>query len=281
MDEGKPDSPVIAVDCSDMDPNALKVKVLIADDELLIAKSLASRILTFWPNAVLSAICTDGQHALSSIREQQPDIAFLDISMPFATGMDIAEIIDRDDELVTQVVFVTAYDAYAVEAFERNAIDYLLKPLSEQRLLKTLRKLERLLAQQNKPLPIARPEFDKGSEPREVSKASSEVSNHLVVKVGDRKKVIPLEAVICLVADGKHTCVVSEPGDYWVSQSLGAMEEQLPGERFWRVHRSSLVNPDYINETKRTETGRLELALRGTNKRLLVSRRFLWRFKSH
>lgn len=261
--------------------NSLKVRVLIADDEPLIAQSLSSRVLALWPNAEIMAICTDGQQALNSIREQQPDVAFLDIRMPFATGMDIAEIIEQEDQLVTQVVFVTAYDAYAVDAFERNAVDYLLKPLSEQRLLKALTKLERLLRQQNKSHIAAQPTLDNIDQQQKVSNVSSDASNHLVVKVGDRKKVIPLEAIICLVADGKHTCVVSERGEYWVSQSLGALEEQLAGERFWRVHRSSLVNPDYIDETQRTETGRLALSLRGTSKHLLVSRRFLWRFKSH
>ncbi|MGB1092587.1 MAG: LytR/AlgR family response regulator transcription factor, partial [Oceanobacter sp.] len=210
--------------------------------------------------------CFDGKTAWEHIQEQSPDVVFLDINMPLQSGMQVSERIQQS-KIETRVVFVTAYQQHAVEAFDRDALDYLLKPVTDDRLARTLERVRASFeSQKDAQVPVH--DHQAGG------------MTHLVVKVGERKKILPLDSISCFVADGKYARVLCEKGEYLLSESLKALEQQLPEEAFWRIHRGTLVNPNQISETRRTDTGRLELKLKSRPEVLTVSRRFLWRFKA-
>jgi DNA-binding LytR/AlgR family response regulator len=242
---------------------------LIADDEPALAQSLASQLRRLWPALEIVAITRDGVEAAGHIATLQPDLAFLDIQMPGLTGLEVAQGIEGR----TRVVFVTAYDDYALRAFEHAALDYVLKPVRPERLQRTVERLQqaappddaRLLSALQRLLPTAAP-----AERLRWVRASS----------GDLMHQVPVEQVLFFRADEKYTCAQTTRGEYLLRTPIQELVAQLDPVRFVQVHRSTIVNVDHVAGTRRDEASRLFIRIRGHAQELPVSRAYVHLFKA-
>lgn len=242
---------------------------LIADDEPALAQALAAMLGTLWPELQLVAIARDGVEAAERIAALQPDLAFLDIQMPGLTGLEVAQGIEGR----TRVVFVTAYDDYAVQAFEHAALDYVLKPVKAERLQRTVERVRgaapaadgALLAALQRLLPAAAP----APHLRWV-RASS----------GDLVHQVPVDEVLFFRADDKYTCVQTAQAEHLIRTPIAELAAQLDPAAFVQVHRSTIVNLAHLAGTRRDEASRLFLRLRGWSQELPVSRAYVHLFKA-
>jgi DNA-binding LytR/AlgR family response regulator len=226
------------------------------------------------------AKAADGIEALRLIDELAPDIAFLDIRMPGLTGLEIAARLVG--ERAPQLVFITAYDQYAVDAFEHAAVDYLLKPTSRERLAKTVAKLKLALALRSDP-PV-------GSE-LSLHTLLKQLNSHLALPPappalqwiraaqGSETRLIPIEDVVYFQSNDKYTSVFTAEGESLIRTSMRELREQLDSALFWQIHRSTIVAAKYITATKHDFRGRLILKLKGRTEQLVVSRNYLELFK--
>ena len=228
------------------------MKVLVADDELPARRRLAALLQAFDPPLEVVGEAADGATALQLAAEAQPDLALLDIRMPGMDGIQAALAMAALPH-PPAVVFVTAYDEYALAAFEANAIDYLLKPVRKERLRAALDKARVFTAAQHEAL--------RGTLPS------------LSVTQGGRQLRIPQDEILCLRADSKYVEVCHEHGRALADLSLKAIEARYPG-RFLRVHRNALVDPARVRELRRGADGS-KLLLDGFDEALDVSRRHL------
>jgi DNA-binding LytR/AlgR family response regulator len=261
-------------------------RALIAEDEPLLAAQLEAQLSELWPELRIAALAANGIEALRLIRERAPDVVFLDIRMPGLTGIEVAaEIADTlsEGEHVPQIVFVTAYDEYALKAFDYAAVDYLLKPVARERLAATVERLKlrltetarapaaelgRLVAQLQALLPAAAPRG-----------AQAPTLRHIRAGSGNTVRMIPLEEVCYFQSTDKYVNVVTAGGEALVRISLKELLEQLPADKFRQVHRSIIVNLDAVAAAVRDEGGRLHLRLRERKETLPVSRVFAELFK--
>lgn len=230
------------------------------------------------------AKAANGIEALRLIDELAPDIAFLDIRMPGLTGLEIAARLD--DARAPHLVFITAYDQYAVDAFEHAAIDYLLKPPSGERLAKTVAKLKLALA--------------KGSAPSAVAKMSDQTLQTLLQQLsgqlalaptaqsnlqwiraaqGSETRLIPIAEVVYFQSNDKYTSVFTADGESLIRTPMRELREQLDSALFWQIHRSTVVAAKYIAGTKLDFRGRLMVKLKGRTEQLVVSRNYVDLFK--
>lgn len=249
----------------------MSVRALIADDEAHLAEFLRTRLAALWPELEVLPLAANGVEALAAINEDAPDVAFLDIRMPGLTGLELAGRIGAG----IHVVFVTAFDQYAVEAFDRDAVDYLLKPVTEERLARCVERLRGKIDSAEKPPAIAdmlerlaRLAPPAGSKLRWVRALKGEVVHQ-----------IPVDAVLYFQAQDKYTCVVTREGEALIRMPLSELAAQLDPEVFWQVHRSTLVNMDEVASTRRDLAGRVFVRLRDAVTELPVSRAFAHRFK--
>jgi two-component system LytT family response regulator len=207
-------------------------KVIIADDENLARKRL-TKLLSVFPNITVIAQASNGTEAWSLVQEHSPDFIFLDIEMPGMTGIEVAKKMGISS---TKIIFVTAYDQYALEAFETNTYDYLVKPIDEDRLLITYNKL-----------------FN----------TKAEDSTSIVVKQGNKTSRIALEKIICISAAGPYCNVSTNEGEFLVSETLDFYENILPKAMFLRIHRSTIVSITRISQFKRLGDRKYILSLLG------------------
>jgi DNA-binding LytR/AlgR family response regulator len=241
----------------------MTLRALIAEDEPILAATLAAALQRLWPELELAASCTDGEAAVGQALALRPDILFLDIKMPGKTGLEVVEeLAERWDgpQPFPQVVFVTAYDDYAVDAFERAAADYVRKPVNDQRLGVTVERLRqrcaarqpggdmaRLLAQMQALLPAA-PE-----------------GAHLTLiraAVGNQVRMIPVAEVAFFQAVDKYVNVVTREGEALIRLSLRELLRQLDGNQFCQVNRAAIVNLAHVASVTRDEFGKLTLNFR-------------------
>lgn len=276
----------------------MKPTALLAEDEPLLMAELVSQLGRAWPEMQIVAQAKNGVKALEQIRELAPDVAFLDIRMPGLSGLEVAEALAEDalaDETVPLIVFVTAYGEFALEAFERSAIDYLLKPVTPERLAKTLDRLRDRLKQ--KALSSVNPAPARAEEPRPIGSAQ-ELAEQLVpllrasgaapaqalkyVRVGRGNSVhlLPLEQIYYFQAADKYVTVASASGEGLIRESLRELQAKLDPERFPQIHRSTLVNLDFVERADRDELGHTRLKLRGVQQTLMVSRLYTHLFKA-
>jgi DNA-binding LytR/AlgR family response regulator len=253
------------------------MKALIADDEPHLAQYLREQLARAWPELEIVAVVDSGTAALAAITEQRPDIAFLDIRMPGMTGLDVAARI----EAPTRVVFVTAYDQYALDAFERDAIDYLLKPVTAERLARTVTKLKQgtaaapdlgpLLAQLARHLAAS-----KGETLRWI-RASKRTTD------GEITQQIAVRDVLYIQADDKYTCVHAREGgsigEWLIRIPLSELAEQLDADDFAQIHRSVIVNLHAVAGTRRDLAGKLYVRLRDCSRELPVARQYVHLFR--
>ena len=236
---------------------------LIADDEPALRAELERLLAGVWPELVVAASVGDGAAALDAIERLKPDVAFLDIRMPPPSGLDVARRVGRD----TAVVFVTAYDAHAVEAFERAAVDYLLKPVTGSRLRETVDRLQRWLAGGSY----------RGPDPQTLASLIRRLANApaclhwLRVGQGERVELVAVGDVCFFRSDRKYTAAVTRDREHLVRMSIAALAERLDPERFWRIHRGGIVDVAAIAAARRDLRGRYRLTLKERPEVLRVS----------
>lgn len=276
----------------------MRITALIAEDEPLLATELQLDLEKLWPELDIVSITGDGRSAFQQALEHQPDIIFLDIQMPGMTGMDCAQALAEDwpddTKAFPLVVFVTAYDQYAVQAFERAAFDYVLKPVDPSRLAKTCRRLQEALAARHMPNDgllgadsVLHTAVDKLRELMSLTSASPGPLNNnqpllqvIHASAGNTITMVPVHEVLYFEAADKYVRVVTTERDHLIRMSLRDLMQQLDTRTFWQVHRSVVVRHDAVIHAKRDESGKLTLSLKGSPDQLVVSRLYADRFKA-
>ncbi len=248
-------------------------RALIADDEVHLAEYLRQQLKTLWPELEVIALARNGTEAAARIAELSPDIAFLDIQMPGLTGLEVAEGIEGP----TRVVFVTAFDEYAVEAFEHAALDYVLKPIKTDRLAKTVERVRAALA-------APEPEPDAGlvEALRKLSPTPAAPSRLRYVRAsqGELMHQVDVREVRFFHADDKYTCVQTADAEYLIRMPIAELMAQLDPDEFWQVHRSTVINLAHLAGTRRDEASRLFVRIKGQARELPVSRAYVHLFKA-
>ena len=251
----------------------MSLRALIADDEIHLAEHLKSELARLWPELEIVALARSGREAAAQIEALQPDLAFLDIQMPGLTGLEVAEGIEG----ATRVVFVTAFDEFACQAFEQAALDYVLKPVKTERLIKTVQRLQASL--------LAPPPVEDGALALALSRlqgpaVAAPALRYVRASQGELMHQIPIGEVIYFHADDKYTCVRTAEGEYLIRAPIAELAQQLDPQEFCRVHRATLVNLAHLAGTRRDELSRLFLRFRGLSQELPVSRAYVHLFKA-
>jgi DNA-binding LytR/AlgR family response regulator len=246
-------------------------RALIADDEANLAEHLRSRLQEAWPDLEILPLAFNGIDALRAINDEEPDIAFLDIRMPGLTGIELAKRIDTR----THVVFVTAFDQYAVEAFDREVVDYILKPVTDERLAKSIERLRRKIAADEKP-----PALDEvlAKLARAIPGGGAKLRWVRALK-GEMVQQIAVDDVLYFQASDKYTCVMTREGESLIRMALAELIEQLDAEVFWQIHRGTVVNMNEVSATRRDLGGRVFVKLKDGKTELPVSRAYAQKFK--
>ena len=252
---------------------------VIAEDEPVLARTLARLLEQLWPQLRIVGAAEDGLRATELALAQAPDIVFLDIKMPGRNGIEVAEAVADDwpDERAEPLfVFVTAFDEFAVAAFERAAVDYLLKPATAERLQQTVERLKARLAARTA-LPGAGERAALMQRMQSIAAPAVESGERIKViraGVGNTVRMIPVADVVCFEATEKYVNVVTPTGEALVRMSLRELMGRIDSTDFIQVHRSVLVNSNAILSATRDENGNYSLAVRGLQRPLKVSRAF-------
>jgi DNA-binding LytR/AlgR family response regulator len=258
---------------------------LIAEDEPLLTQALQAELARAWPALQVRATAVDGESAVTQALALRPDVLFFDIRMPGLNGLEAAAALTEEWPEGTPfpaLVFVTAYDQYAVQAFEAQAVDYLLKPVQAERLHKTVAKLQTALASRahsalNLEATMAQLRQLLGSS---MAPAGSAPLNMIQASVGQAIRMVPVEEVIYFEAADKYVRVLTAGHEYLIRTPLSALLPQLDSHAFWQVHRGTVVRAGAIDAVTRDEAGKLWLQLRGHPDKLAVSRFYAHRFKA-
>ena len=250
----------------------MSVQVLIADDEAHLAEHLRDRLAALWPGVDILPLAANGIDALRAINDEAPEVAFLDIRMPGLTGLELAGRIDTR----THVVFVTAFDQYAVEAFDRDAVDYVLKPVTDERLQRCIERLKAKLAS-SQPAPALDDVLARLA--RALPGAQSGRLRWVRALKGEEVRQIAVDDVLYFQASDKYTCVITREGESLIRMPLAELAAQLDTELFWQIHRSTLVNMNEVASTRRDLGGRLFVKLKDGQTELSVSRAYAHLFK--
>jgi DNA-binding LytR/AlgR family response regulator len=254
----------------------MNASALIADDEPLLRERLRTLLARRWPELAVVAEARNGREAVELFDQHAPQVVFLDVHMPGMNGLEAARAIARRAHLV----FVTAYEQYAVQAFEQGAVDYLIKPFDEERLADTVQRLRDRLAQ-----PAAAPaglEAVLEGLSAELQRRLGSAPVHLQwikASVGQSLKLIPVDQVAYLKADEKYTLVVWEGGEALIRKSIRELADELDPSRFVQTHRSVIVNLHHVVQVTRGPNETAEVQLRGRRELLPVSRSYLHLFR--
>jgi len=284
----------------------MPLRALIADDERLMRDQLRARLAEAWPELTIVAEAKNGLEAVALTREHRPDIVFLDIRMPGITGVEAARQIaqlaahENDTEAEAdaaapwpgcEIVFITAYDQYAVEAFEQGVVDYVLKPAERERLALTAQRVTKRMAERAgatragasaaAPLPLHTPDMqgllqklarqlDPGAPPR---------LKWIQASVGQAIQMIPVDEVLFFISDEKYTRVQTASVEALIRKPIKELMAELDPELFWQIHRSTLVNTRAISGVTRDMRGRQLVSVKGCPEKLEVSRSFTGLFK--
>ena len=275
-------------------PHPPRTTALIAEDEPLLAAALQAELACLWPDLQVLPSVGDGHSALGQALALRPDVLFFDIRMPGLSGLDAAAALADAWDTTTPgaqpfpaLVFVTAYDQYAVQAFEAQAVDYLLKPVQPERLIKTIQKLQQSLASKRSAatdfeatMSQLRSLLEMSSSPPSAANPASTWLQHIQASVGNAIHLVPLPEVLYLEAADKYVRVLTANREYLIRTPLKELLPQLDPVQFWQIHRGTVVNSGSIELASRDEQGRLSLSLRGRPERLAVSRLFAGQFKA-
>lgn len=242
---------------------------IIAEDEAILRTQLATKLAKLWPELTIVAQVEDGAAALEALEDTAPDFMFLDIRMPEMTGVEVARLVGGR----SHVVFVTAYDEYAIQAFEAGAVDYILKPATDDRLGLTIARLKEKLE----------------TKPPDLTSVLARISEQLGPKrerlqwikatVGQNLRLIPVADVLFFQSDEKYTRVVTAEGEALIKTSIRELLDGIDPEVFWQIHRSTLVNVNAIAAVTRDFRGQAHVKVKGTDDSLVVSRIYSHLFK--
>jgi len=261
---------------------------LLAEDEPLLAQALERELLALWPALQVVACAGDGLSAVQLALQYRPDVLFFDIRMPGQSGLDAAaELADAwpAESAFPLLVFVTAYDQYAIQAFDAQAVDYVLKPVREDRLAQTVSRLQNRLQQRKAPKvtdldPVL-------SQLRWLLQAQSTATpaaaplQLLQASVGNQLRMVPVDEVLYLEAADKYVRVFTLDGsEVLLRTPLKELMQRLDTQVFWQIHRGSVVRASAIASVSRDESGKLHLRLKGLAQRLVVSRLYAHQFKA-
>jgi DNA-binding LytR/AlgR family response regulator len=242
----------------------MTVTAVIAEDEALLANDLSQRLTAAWPELEILTIAKNGVEALAKIDELKPQVAFLDIQMPGMTGLEVAQRLTHRPH----IVFVTAYSEHALEAFEREAVDYLLKPAQDDRLSQTIERLQKRLEAQT---PAPNLESLLGSLLNRLPNQDRYLK-WVRAGIGNTIHNIAVDDVLYFEAEDKYTKVVTKQMESLVRVAISELDAQLDPEKFQRIHRSTIVNLRAIKAIHKNDLGNLELTIEGRPEKLAVSR---------
>lgn len=239
---------------------------LIVDDEPKLVNYLVVKLAKLWPELDVVGTAENGLEAVTLAQKLKPDIVFLDIKMPGLNGLAVAETLPKD----SKIVFVTAFDQYAAGAFEQSAVDYLLKPIGEERLTKTIQRLK-----QKEPVAKA----DLVALVKTLTSPKVSFLQWLRVGLDDITELVPIQDVVYFKVDLKYIDVVTQNKTYLLRQSLSDLESQLDPDVFWRINRGCIVRVDQIAKAKRDFRGRYNITLHDQDQTLRASQPFGYLFK--
>ena len=242
---------------------------IVAEDEPILRTQLEGKLRKLWPELEIIASVGDGAAALEALEDRAPDFMFLDIQMPELTGVEVARHVGNR----AHVVFVTAYDQYAIQAFETGAVDYILKPATDDRLAMTL---ERLKAK------LATPPVDLKAVLSQIAQqvgGRKEKLQWIKATVGQNLRLIPVAEVLFFQSDEKYTRVALADGEALIKTPIRELIDGLDPEVFWQIHRSTLVNVNAIASVTRDFRGQAHVKIKGKDENLVVSRIYSHLFK--
>ena len=256
---------------------------LIAEDEPLLAGALRADLARLWPELKIVALAGDGQQAVEQALAQRPTLCFLDIRMPGLSGLEAAQALAEDwpdGAPFPLLVFVTAYDQYALQAFDAQAVDYLIKPVDEARLVACIGRLKHRLALQQG---AAQALQDSLAQLRGLLGAAAPPPQPrlqmIQAQVGATVHLVPVDEVIYFEAADKYVRVVTKEREHLIRMSLRELLPQLDPALFWQVHRGTVVQARCIASARRDESGKAQLTLRGRPETLVASRLYAHLFK--
>ncbi len=260
----------------------ISLRAIVAEDEPILAYALVQALNRLWPELRIGAVVDNGVAAVQEALAQRPDVLFFDIKMPGKTGLDAAHELAEDwpdDVPFPLIVFVTAYDQFALQAFEQAAVDYVLKPINDARLSKTVKRLQQRLGQHQ----------ERGGELERVlgqlralvptAPAAVERLSVIRAAIGNQIRLIPIGDVLYFEATDKYVNVVTAECESLIRTSLKELLPQLDANQFWQIHRGTIVNVNCIQIATRDESGKLSLKLRNRSETLAVSRVFAHLFR--
>lgn len=247
-------------------------RALIVEDEPLLAEQLRGKLAALWPGLVIAGVAGEGREALRLARQSRPDIAFLDIRLPGMSGLEVAAALPVD----TRVVFVTAHDEFAVDAFRAAAVDYLLKPVSDERLRATI---ERLRESENRRGADRQREELRSLLQQLGADASSGYLQWIRAGLGNATVLVPVDDVVYFRAEAKYTSAFTRDREYLLRRAINQLERQLDPNRFWRIHRGIIVRVEQIVSASRDLRGRYTTTLRDRPETLRSSQTYGHLFK--
>lgn len=256
------------------------MKAVLADDEPLLVAHLKSRLAALWPQLDIVGVAANGLEALEMIESLRPGVAFLDIRMPGMSGLEVVQTVSSEARRGCRIVFVTAFDEFAVQAFEREAVDYLLKPISDDRLTATIERLRRL------PRAGSQATAQEGEQADDLlvrlQSLMPKAVEHLRwvrASVGNDVRLLAVDEVCYFQSTDKYTAVFTPDAELLIRTSIKELIEQLDPEQFWQVHRGTLVNVRQIVSARQDTFGRVSLKLRDRAESVAVSRGHVHLFK--
>lgn len=263
----------------------MKTRVLIAEDEPLMRERLITQLAKVWPQAEIVMVAENGNDAWDGFLEYEPAVVFLDIRMPGLSGIEVAQKIGRS----AHVIFITAYDQYAIDAFDAGAIDYLLKPVQEERLYKAVLRAQEKLQALFSDVGVHKLATE-DSRTMDLSAILSSIRANMAdakplkmkwikASVGKQIKLIDVDDVLFFQSDTKYTRVVLAEYEALLRTPLKDLLDGLDGDQFWQIHRSTVVNAKAIAAAERVDTERMQVFLKGHPEKLLVSRNFTYLFR--
>lgn len=254
--------------------NRTVIRAVLADDERLLREQLQARLNECWPDLEICGFARDGLEAVRMVEELQPDVVFLDIRMPGLTGIEAAREIACQDNWQGEIVFVTAYDEYAVTAFEEGAVDYLLKPVERARLDLTVGRLRARLAQTSPP-------DHQAALMQTLAQLQTRLTGDIAPRLrwlqcgaGSNTKLVNVDDVLFFRSDEKYTRVQTATHEAFIRTPIRELVGQLDPQQFWQIHRATIVNLAAIAAVQRDDTGRQRVSLKQHSEVLEVSRSF-------
>ncbi|MFM2398742.1 MAG: hypothetical protein RL341_899 [Pseudomonadota bacterium] len=240
---------------------------LIAEDEALPRADLVNMLAELWPELKIVAQCENGLEALDAVAALKPNVAFLDIRMPGANGLEVARAASGQ----CHVVFVTAYDQYAIQAFNAGAVDYVLKPVQRERLAQSVERLKEHVSAPPPDLTALLRALGQRNKAQQLKWVSA--------NVGDTIKMFGVDEILYFQSEDKYTKVVTANDEAHIRKTLKELGDELDPDEFWQIHRSTIVRADAIARAQRDDLGKITLSLKARSDKLPVSQAFSYRFR--